>query len=103
MSGGNVLVIGNGGREHAICWKLSQSSAVVNIFVAPGNVGITTVNKTKNVQINVKNHVEVVKFCNENDVNLVVVGPEDPLAEGLADSLSTEGKNFLLLGIKFLI
>lgn len=92
MSGRNVLVIGNGGREHAICWKLSQSPYVATIFVAPGNIGIATVNKTQNVFVDVKNHSAVVKFCNGNDVSLVVVGPEDPLADGLADSLKKEGE-----------
>ncbi|KAK6619803.1 hypothetical protein RUM44_006202 [Polyplax serrata] len=91
MSGCNVLVVGNGGREHAICWKLSQSPEVTVIFAAPGNTGIATVAKVKIVEVNIKSHISVVKFCNENDISLVVVGPEDPLADGLADTLRTEG------------
>ncbi|KAK2578287.1 hypothetical protein KPH14_007652 [Odynerus spinipes] len=86
-----VLVIGNGGREHAISWKLSQSPYVKQIFVAPGNSGIASVNKVSLVKINVKDYKEVADWSKENGVNIVVVGPEEYLAKGLADELQRVG------------
>lgn len=87
----NVLVIGGGGREHALCWKLSQSPSVGSIYVAPGNVGIATVPKVQNVALDIKNHAGLVQWSVSHNIELVVVGPEDPLADGIADSLSAEG------------
>lgn len=92
----NVLVIGSGGREHTICWKLSQSPDVANIFVAPGNIGIASVNKVQNVALDVKNHPGVVQWSINHNINLVVVGPEDPLADGLVDSLTAEGNKIYI-------
>lgn len=89
--GDNVLVMGSGGREHAICWKLSQSANISNIFITPGNVGIETVDKVQTVKLNIKKHSEVTEWCLNQRINLVVIGPEDPLADGLADSLNAEG------------
>jgi phosphoribosylamine--glycine ligase/phosphoribosylglycinamide formyltransferase/phosphoribosylformylglycinamidine cyclo-ligase len=83
----NVLVIGSGGREHAIVWKIAQSSFVKNIFAAPGSYAIQQVDKTQNVAINIKDFKEVSSFCKKNDVSVVIVGPEDPLANGIADAL----------------
>ncbi|XP_066593901.1 trifunctional purine biosynthetic protein adenosine-3 isoform X2 [Prorops nasuta] len=93
-----VLVIGGGGREHAICWKLSQSSEVKKIFIAPGNTGIEGVEKVLLVSINVKNNQEVAEWCKMNSVDLVVVGPEEFLGRGLADEL--EKNNILCFGPK---
>ena len=73
----NVLVVGSGGREHAISWKLSQSSKVDKVFTAPGNGGTKN-----NVDIPVDDLDELAKFAKENDC-FTVVGPEVPLAEGL--------------------
>lgn len=86
-----MLVIGNGGREHAITWKLSQSPHVKQIFVAPGNTGISSVDKVSLVKINVKDYKEVADWCKENKVNVVVVGPEEYLAKGLANELQRVG------------
>ncbi|XP_029033878.1 trifunctional purine biosynthetic protein adenosine-3 isoform X2 [Osmia bicornis bicornis] len=89
----NVLVIGGGGREHVIAWKLSQSPHVNKIYVSPGNSGISLVNKVSLVKLNVKDNKEVAKWSKENDINLVVIGPEEYLANGLADELKDVGIN----------
>lgn len=91
MGDSNILVIGNGGREHAICWKLSQSKEVTTIYAAPGNVGIETVEKVQNVNLDVSDHKKIVQWCKSHNISLVVVGPEGPLADGLADALNNEG------------
>ncbi|XP_012275237.1 trifunctional purine biosynthetic protein adenosine-3 [Orussus abietinus] len=91
MEGHIILVIGGGGREHAICWKLSESEKVHKIFVSPGNCGIARVDKVSLVQLNIKDNKEIVKWSKENNVSLVVVGPEDYLASGLADEMAKNG------------
>lgn len=89
----NILVVGGGGREHALSWKLAQSSQCGSLFVAPGNPGTALEGGTiSNVtDLSIDNHDAVVKFCREQKVDLVVVGPEAPLVAGLADSLSNSG------------
>jgi phosphoribosylamine--glycine ligase len=87
----NVLVIGSGGREHALCWKLRQSPLVDELYCAPGNGG--TALDAVNVDINVSEHQQVIEFCKEKSVELVVVGPEAPLAVGITDDLEKEGIN----------
>lgn len=88
MVGKSVLVIGSGGRENAITWKLSQSNKIAKIFVLPGSFHIGRLPKIELIKnISVKDHVAIVKFCNENNIDLVCVGPEDPLADGIADAL----------------
>lgn len=81
----NVLVIGSGGREHALCWKLAQSDQLDTLYCAPGNGGIADVASC--VSLNVDDHDAVIAFCREQDIRLVVVGPEQPLVDGIADSL----------------
>ncbi len=81
----NVLIIGSGGREHAIAVKLKESPKLGKLFVAPGNAG--TANIGTNVEINPDDHDSVAGFCKQNEIGLVVIGPEKPLADGLADSL----------------
>lgn len=78
-----VLVIGNGGREHAIAWKLAQSPLVHKIYCAPGNGGTALENKCENV--NIYKNEELLKFAKENDINITIVGPEAPLVEGIVD------------------
>lgn len=78
-----VLLLGSGGREHAIAWKLSQSSMLEELFIAPGNAG--TKQHGKNVQINPVDFEAVKKFVLENDITIVVVGPEEPLVRGIYD------------------
>src|SRR5258706_3014065 len=82
----NVLIIGSGGREHAMAWKVAQSPRLTKLYIAPGNAGTATCGK--NVLLDVNQHAEVVRFCEEQKIDLVLVGPEAPLAAGLADSLS---------------
>ena len=84
-----VLLIGNGGREHALAWRLASSSRVTALFAAPGNPGTAQV--ADNVDIKVSDPAAVIRFVKVNAVDLVVIGPENPLAEGLADKLLAEG------------
>ena len=84
-----VLVIGSGGREHALAWKLKQSSGVDRIFCAPGNAG--TAQLAENVAISVSDLPALVRFAKENRVDLTVVGPDDPLAAGIVDLFLAEG------------
>ena len=85
----NVLLVGSGGREHAIAWKLSQSKLLDTLYIAPGNPGIAKYGPT--VGIDVNDTDAIVKFAKENKVELVVVGPEDPLANGLVDACEAAG------------
>lgn len=86
----NVLVVGGGGREHALVWKITQSSRVDRVFVAPGNAG--TALDAENIAIgnSVADFPELIKFAKQNDVSLTIVGPEAPLAAGLADAFQEE-------------
>lgn len=81
----NVLVLGSGGREHALCYGIAKSKQLAKLYVAPGNGGTDDV--AQSVILDVKDHTEIVEFCFENDIDFVVIGPEDPLVDGLADSL----------------
>lgn len=85
----NVLVIGGGGREHALCWKLAQSPRLGKLYCAPGNAGIARVAAI--VGLNPSDHGAVIAFCRDAAIGLVVIGPEQPLVEGLADALRAEG------------
>lgn len=85
----NVLVVGGGGREHALAWKIAQSENCEKIYIAPGNAGTELVGE--NVALDVAAHEAVVEFCEKNKIGLVVVGPEAPLVAGLADSLTEAG------------
>ena len=87
----NILLIGSGGREHALAWKLSQSPSCTKLYCAPGNAGIA--NQAECVAINVDEIDRIVSFALEKSIDLVVVGPEAPLVDGLADKLSAENIN----------
>lgn len=87
----NVLVIGSGGREHALAWKAAQSSQVTKVFVAPGNAGTSTEDKLENVAISVGEISALVTFAKENNVELTIVGPEQPLVDGVVDAFQAEG------------
>jgi phosphoribosylamine--glycine ligase len=81
-----VLIIGNGGREHALAWKAAQSQLVSEVFVAPGNPGTASEDKIKNVNINVTDVEALVSFAKENNIDLTIVGPEAPLVIGVVDA-----------------
>ena len=85
----NILLIGSGGREHALAWRLSQSPLCEALYAAPGNPGIAE--HAKCVDLNVTDHQAVLEFCSGRSIGFVVVGPEAPLVDGLADSLRNEG------------
>ena len=78
-----VLIIGSGGREHALAWKMSQSEHVTKVFLAPGNGGSDSEPKIENIDIT--DHDELIKFAQINSIELTVVGPEQPLSEGIVD------------------
>ncbi|MCB4303374.1 phosphoribosylamine--glycine ligase [Clostridioides difficile] len=84
-----ILVVGGGGREHAICWKLSKEKNVEKIYCAPGNAGITNVAEC--VNIGDTNIEELLKFAKENEIGLTIVGPEVPLVMGIVDEFEKEG------------
>lgn len=84
----NILVIGSGGREHALVWKISMSPLVDKIFVAPGNGGMSDLAQC--VPLDETSHDAVVKFCRDKNIGFVVVGPEAPLVAGLVDRLEKE-------------
>ena len=82
-----VLVVGNGGREHALAWKIAQSPRVDRVFVAPGNAG--TAEDAENVDIPADDFGRLIKFARENSVKFTVVGPEAPLAAGIVDAFAS--------------
>src|SRR5207247_10849598 len=84
-----ILIIGSGGREHALAWKLKQSPRAESIFCAPGNAGTAEIGE--NVAISVTDLRSLVRFAKENRVDLPVVGPHDPRAAGIVDLLAEEG------------
>src|SRR4051812_31378121 len=85
----NVLLIGSGGREHALAWKLAQSPRLEHMFAAPGNPGIAE--HAQIVDLDPADHEAVILFCAARKIGLVVVGPEGPLVDGLGDSLRAAG------------
>ncbi|MDZ7588868.1 MAG: phosphoribosylamine--glycine ligase [Parasphingorhabdus sp.] len=85
----NILLLGSGGREHALAWKLAQSPALTKLYAAPGNPGIAA--HSELVALDATDHAAVVAFCSDKAIDLIVIGPEAPLVDGLADSLRTAG------------
>ena len=79
----NILILGSGGREHAFALKLSESSKVKQLFVAPGNAGTNKI--AKNINVDLSDFEAVKKIVLENNIKMVVVGPEVPLVEGVHD------------------
>jgi phosphoribosylamine--glycine ligase len=85
----NILIVGSGGREHALAWKVAQSPRVDRVFVAPGNAG--THEDAENVDIDATDIPGLVKFAKQNEVAFTIAGPEVPLCEGIADAFKAEG------------
>ena len=81
----NIALIGSGGREHALCKKISESRLVKNIICIPGNAGTAEI--AKNIDIDILNFNKLLKILKLNEINLVVVGPEEPLVKGIVDFL----------------
>ena len=90
----NVLLIGSGGREHALAYKISQSKDLNKLFIAPGNPGTNLLGE--NINLNPDDHNAILTFCKQRKIDLIVIGPEKPLVEGLADILRQN--NFLVFG-----
>lgn len=84
----NVLLLGSGGREHALAWKIAASPLLTKLYAAPGNPGIGA--EAELVKLDVTDHAAVASFCREKKIDLVVVGPEGPLVAGIADDLRAE-------------
>ncbi len=85
----NILLIGSGGREHALAWAIAASPLCDRLFVAPGNPGTDKI--ARNVELKISDHAAVISFCRAENIGLVVVGPEAPLVAGLADDLALAG------------
>ncbi|MEJ2455503.1 MAG: phosphoribosylamine--glycine ligase [Candidatus Thiodiazotropha sp.] len=87
----NILVIGSGGREHALAWKAAQSPLADKVFVAPGNAGTALEAKLENIEIGVDAIDELMRFALNNEVGLTIVGPEAPLVDGIVDTFTAAG------------
>ena len=87
----NILVIGSGGREHALAWKCAQTDRVNHVYVAPGNAGTSLEPKVKNITIDVLDFPALAQFAKENGIALTIVGPEAPLVEGIVDFFQERG------------
>ena len=86
-----VLIVGSGGREHALAWQCSQFEEVKHVFVAPGNAGTTLENKISNIDIDSENIDELIYFAKEKSIDITIVGPEAPLVMGLVDEFLEQG------------
>ena len=93
-----ILLLGSGGREHALAWKIAQSPKVEKLFIAPGNAG--TAETGENVNIKADDFEALKDFCVEKGVDMVVVGPEDPLVKGIYDDFKNDDrtKNIPVIG-----
>ena len=85
-----ILLLGSGGREHALAWKIAQSERVEKLYIAPGNAGTGTLQKSENVAMKADDFEAIKQFCVEKQINMVVVGPEDPLVKGIYDNLKAD-------------
>lgn len=87
----NLLVIGNGGREHALAWQCAKDEKVNTVYVAGGNAGTATEKKCKNIDLTTTDHDAIINFCQENNIDMVIVGPEAPLVAGVVDDCRKAG------------
>lgn len=87
----NILIIGGGGREHALAWKAAQSPLADKVYVAPGNAGTALEPNLENVAISATDIDELLKFAKEQQIGLTIVGPEAPLVIGVVDAFQKQG------------
>ncbi|MES9848102.1 MAG: phosphoribosylamine--glycine ligase, partial [Candidatus Thiodiazotropha sp.] len=87
----NILVIGSGGREHALAWKAAQSDLADKVFVAPGNAGTALEKKLENVEIDADSIDELIEFAKAKQIGLTIVGPEAPLVNGIVNAFEAAG------------
>ena len=87
----NVLIIGSGGREHALAWKVAQAESVASVYVAPGNAGSAAEAKVQNIDIKVEDIEALITFAQDNAIDLTIVGPEAPLVIGVVDAFQKAG------------
>ena len=92
----NILIIGNGGRENSLAWAIQKNELVKKVYLVPGNAGSERIHKCERVKIDIKNKNELVEKIDQFKIDLVVIGPEIPLANGLADFLRK--KDFKVFG-----
>ncbi len=85
----NVLIIGSGGREHSLAWAIAKSPVISHLYCSPGNGGIEKVADC--IDLNFQDHKEIIRFCQSTNITFVIIGPEDPLVNGLADDLRQAG------------
>ena len=85
----NILLLGSGGREHALAWKIAASPLTDTLYCAPGNAGIAQ--EAQIAALDITNHAAVIAFCKTGKIDFVVVGPEAPLVAGIVDDLETAG------------
>ena len=86
-----ILVIGSGGREHALAWKSAQDNSVSKVYVCPGNAGTALEDKLENISLDINNFEIIENFCKQENIGLVIIGPEQPLVIGMADYLQSKG------------
>ena len=86
-----ILVIGSGGREHALAWKSAQDNSVSKVYVCPGNAGTALEDKLENISLDINNFEIIENFCKQENIGLVIIGPEQPLVMGMADYLQSKG------------
>ena len=79
----NILILGSGGRENTFAWKISKSSSCGQLYICPGNAGTSTIGRNINISLN--NFEEIKTFVLNKDIEMVIVGPEDPLVDGIYD------------------
>ena len=97
----NILLVGNGGREHALAWKLSQSPLVSQLFITPGNGGTSTLPKATNIKIPQSSPTDfspLITFAKENNIHLLIPGPEQPLVDGITDAFAKEAPEVRVFG-----
>src|SRR5436305_404262 len=93
----NILLLGSGGREHALAWKLAQSSSCSRLFIAPGNAG--TAHYGTNLPFSVTDFEEIKNVCIDEKIEMVIIGPEEPLVKGIVDYLRQElGNEIQIIG-----